>query len=179
MFSSTVLLSSFWFINVCLKKKHIIFKYQIFGYSVRTFEMAFTHLPTVTQIFLFYFSCFCLRSSNLFSNRQLKSILYYALLRLINGFTWEAVLKVRRTFACHKRYFWTFTNSWIYTAWKVSIFGVILVCIFPHSDWIQRDKDCRHCQVHCVNTVHIRNYFGPHFPAFGLSTERYSVSLRI
>ena len=64
-------------------------------------------------------------------------------------------------------------------AWKVSAFGVILVCIFPHSDWIQRDKDCRHCQVHCVNTVHIRNYFGPHFPAFGLSTERYSVSIRI
>ena len=25
------------------------------------------------------------------------------------------------------------------TAWKVSLFGVILVRIFPHSDWIQRD----------------------------------------
>ena len=23
-----------------------------------------------------------------------------------------------------------------YTAWKVSVFGVFLVCIFPHSDWI-------------------------------------------
>ena len=29
--------------------------------------------------------------------------------------------------------FWKFT---IGTAWKVSIFGVILVHIFPHSDWI-------------------------------------------
>ena len=26
-----------------------------------------------------------------------------------------------------------------YTSWKVSVFGVILVRIFPHSDWIQRD----------------------------------------
>ena len=28
---------------------------------------------------------------------------------------------------------------WCYTAWKVSVFGVILVRIFPHSDWIRRD----------------------------------------
>ena len=32
---------------------------------------------------------------------------------------------------------------------------------------------------HCVITVCIRNYSGPHFPAFGLNTKRYSVSLRI
>ena len=32
---------------------------------------------------------------------------------------------------------------------------------------------------HCVKSVLIRSYFGPHFPAFGLNTERYSVSLRI
>ena len=27
------------------------------------------------------------------------------------------------------------------TAWKVSVFGVFLVRIFPHSDWIRRDKN--------------------------------------
>ena len=27
----------------------------------------------------------------------------------------------------------------IYTTWKVSVFGIILVRIFPHSDWIRRD----------------------------------------
>ena len=32
---------------------------------------------------------------------------------------------------------------------------------------------------HCVKSVHIRSYSGPHFPAFGLNTERYGVSLRI
>ena len=26
-----------------------------------------------------------------------------------------------------------------FTAWKVSVFGVFLVCIFPHSDWIWRN----------------------------------------
>ena len=32
---------------------------------------------------------------------------------------------------------------------------------------------------HCVKSVRIRSYFGPYFPAFGLNTERYGVSLRI
>ena len=29
---------------------------------------------------------------------------------------------------------------------------------------------------HCVKPVHIQSYSGPHFPAFGLNTERYGVS---
>ena len=32
---------------------------------------------------------------------------------------------------------------------------------------------------YCVKSVRIRSYSGPHFFAFGLNTERYSVSLRI
>ena len=28
-----------------------------------------------------------------------------------------------------------------YRAWKVSVFGVILVRIFPHSDWTRRDRE--------------------------------------
>ena len=32
---------------------------------------------------------------------------------------------------------------------------------------------------HCMKNVRIRSFSGPHFPAFGLNTERYSVSLRI
>ena len=31
---------------------------------------------------------------------------------------------------------------------------------------------------HFVESVRIWGYFGPHFPAFGLNTERYGVSLR-
>ena len=30
---------------------------------------------------------------------------------------------------------------------------------------------------HSVKSVRIQSYSGPHFPAFGLNTERYSVSL--
>ena len=33
--------------------------------------------------------------------------------------------------------------------------------------------------IHGVKRVRIRSYSGPHFPAFGLNTERYGVSLRI
>ena len=32
---------------------------------------------------------------------------------------------------------------------------------------------------HCVKTVRIRSYSGPHFPTFGLNMERYGVSLCI
>ena len=32
---------------------------------------------------------------------------------------------------------------------------------------------------HCVKSVRIRRYSGPHFPAFRLNTERYGVFLRI
>ena len=32
---------------------------------------------------------------------------------------------------------------------------------------------------HCVESVRIRSYSGPHFPAFGMNTERNGVSLRI
>ena len=33
--------------------------------------------------------------------------------------------------------------------------------------------------LHCVKSVQIQSYFCPYFPAFGLNTERYFVSLRI
>ena len=33
--------------------------------------------------------------------------------------------------------------------------------------------------VHCVKSVRIWSYSGPHFPAFGLNMERFGVSLRI
>ena len=33
--------------------------------------------------------------------------------------------------------------------------------------------------LHCEKIVRIRSYSGPYFPAFGLNTERYTVSLRI
>ena len=32
---------------------------------------------------------------------------------------------------------------------------------------------------HCVKSVRIRSYSGPHYPTFRLNTERYEVSLRI
>ena len=33
-------------------------------------------------------------------------------------------------------------------------------------------------KIHCVKSVRIRSYSGPHFPAFGLNTERHSASVR-
>ena len=33
-----------------------------------------------------------------------------------------------------------FSNNIFNVTWKVSVFGVFLVRIFPHSDWIRRDR---------------------------------------
>ena len=37
----------------------------------------------------------------------------------------------------------------------------------------------QYCLYHCVISVRIRSYYVPYFPAFGLYTEGYSVSLLI
>ena len=50
-------------------------------------------------------------------------------------------------------FFFTLCNN---TTWKVSVFGVFLVRIFPHSDWIQRAE-----------------FSGPYFPAFSPNAEKY------
>ena len=51
---------------------------------------------------------------------------------------------------------------------------------FPTTQFSEIIKiDCKVHLHHCVKSVHIRSYSGLHFPAFGLNTERYSVSLRI
>ena len=34
-------------------------------------------------------------------------------------------------------------------------------------------------KIHCVKSVRIRSYSGPHFPAFGLNTVRYCLSPHI
>ena len=61
---------------------------------------------------------------------------------------------------------------------------------FRTSTHISRNTTARWCRwsrdpstlmhkPHCVKSVHIRSFFGPYFPTFGLNVERYSVSLRI
>ena len=32
---------------------------------------------------------------------------------------------------------------------------------------------------HCATKMRIQSFFGPHFPTFGLNTERYGISVRI
>ena len=51
--------------------------------------------------------------------------------------------------------------------WKVFVFGVFLVRIFPYSYWIPINH-------HCVKSIRIRSFSGPYFSAFG----PYSVWMR-
>ena len=40
-------------------------------------------------------------------------------------------------------------------------------------------QDFFFCWKHCMKSVHVRSFFRPYFPVFGLNTEIYGVSLRI
>ena len=57
------------------------------------------------------------------------------------------------------------------TAWKVSIFGVILVRMFPHLDWIRRDAE--YLSVFSPKCGKIRTRITPNMDTF------YSVTLSI
>ena len=56
-----------------------------------------------------------------------------------------------------------------YTCWQ----------LYYNQKWKWGQKIVEKVLLHCVKSVLIQSYSGPHFPAFGLNTERYSVSLRI
>ena len=45
--------------------------------------------------------------------------------------------------------------------------------------WLCLETTSLAVHVHCVKNVRIRRYSGPHFPTFGMNTERYGVTLRI
>ena len=48
-----------------------------------------------------------------------------------------------------------------------------------HGQKYTKHKKCLSMIIHYVKGVRIQSYSGPYFPAFGLNTERYSVSLCI
>ena len=67
----------------------------------------------------------------------------------------------------------SFSPSYVY-----SIIKNVLLAIGKNNElmksWSQKLALC-----HCVESVLIRSYSGPHFSAFGLNTQKYSISLRI
>ena len=63
------------------------------------------------------------------------------MLELRNRLDWKHITSWARCFWCGlASEAWTYTDcfSWTFTAWDVSLFGVFLVCIFLHLDWIRR-----------------------------------------
>ena len=50
-------------------------------------------------------------------------------------------------------------------------FGVFYLSDTKSKDFLQTEN--------CVKSIHIPSFSGPHFPAFGLNTEIYSVNFRI
>ena len=56
--------------------------------------------------------------------------------------------------------------NWLVSIWEE--FGLLISLSYTHL-----------LSLHCVKNVRIWSFPGPHFPAFGLNTERYEVSLRI
>ena len=50
---------------------------------------------------------------------------------------------------------------------------------FKIHDVINCETNKYKIHIHCVQSIRIRSYSGPHFPAFELNTDSYSVSLCI
>ena len=46
----------------------------------------------------------------------------------------------------------------------------------PKIRSLERLPCLEYAVLHCVKSVRIWSYYGPHFPAFGLNMERYGVS---
>ena len=63
--------------------------------------------------------------------------------------------------------------------WHLDHFDIILTQITIVFRTLETLKWSFLPNIHCIKSVRIRSYSGPHFPAFGLNTERYGVSLRI
>ena len=86
-------------------------------------------------------------------------------LQKISLMRWK-LLEQRQTYSL-KNHWKLLTLSYMCTVWKMFVLRVILVHIFPYSDWVRRNK------------VRIWIYSDLHFPAFGLNTEKYTVCIRI
>ena len=64
--------------------------------------------------------------------------------KIPEGSKFNRILKINydSLFCCSDAIVWFLLIAWqreVNTAWKVSVFGVFLVCIFLYSDWIRRD----------------------------------------
>ena len=105
-----------------------------------------------TVILTVWFLCF---GSNIFSTNQTVWSFYID----INRLDWSFYITFCVTFYHHDSIY-NQSNKF----WSLTGFGLLFECLFKSQ---------------CMKSVSIRKYSGPHFPAFELNTERYSVSLRI
>ena len=71
----------------------------------------------------------------------------------------------------------TFQNRYFYTASNISQQLPFQKTLFLRKAIFSRIYFSR--ELHCVKRVLFRSFPSPYFPAFGLNTERLSVSLRI
>ena len=113
----------------------------------------------------FWLHCSCLTFSFFsFITFSLLLVLYNVSAAQLLGFPASPVFVFYLIFFCSSRSFWwfVFCHTFYVAARLVQCFILSNACPFD-----------------CVKSVHIRSYSGPYFPAFGLNTERYSVSLRI
>ena len=70
------------------------------------------------------------------------------------------------------------SSSLLFLKYKTQTIRVLV--LWPSIKSFLSSKLMKHFFFHTAwKSVRIRSYSGPYFPAFGLNTERYSVSLRI
>ena len=101
----------------------------------------------------------------------------------------ESIRCILRACECIVRVYWFISNvckcflevcncvlkayEFILKAWKCILKAYEYD--FKTYEYILRPKEC--IWYYCVKSVRTRSYSGPHFPAFGLNTERYYFSV--
>ena len=106
------------------------------------------HLPTTASVFFQSHNSFALHKKWSFPLR----------ISSVNVTFTEETLNWKFQFLCSVGFYkHTMTLSlthfrplfYLYTSWKVSVFGVFLVLVFQHSDWIRRDTASLRIQSKC------------------------------
>ena len=94
---------------------------------------------------------------------------------IVNMQYWRTLLQLKGKQTIMEELFCENDCFWLLTFWVLHQFFKKLLPTL--KTWSKREQIIR--DIHCVKRVRIWSYSDLHFPAYGLNTERYSVSLPI
>ena len=128
---------SVWSIDVhfCDTDDKVFLWHQYFVYFSVSFVLYFVCFLFVSFVWFYFYCVFCLAffpwdswTAGQLSRPTQESM--HVMLQLVKVVAWLNIFQP------------AFILELTSTTWKVSVFGIILVLIFPYSNWIRRHTEC-------------------------------------